>query len=86
MTTQHPRTDTVAGLAPAGALPLQAAPNSGSDPFSICFSSAETPLQVLELNPRDRYQVDTNTIMDLAEYFPGGGTDFQRPLTRRLTV
>jgi len=51
---------------------------------SICFSSAETPLQILDLNPRDRYQADTKTIMDLAEYFPGGGTDFQRPLDAAL--
>jgi uncharacterized protein with von Willebrand factor type A (vWA) domain len=51
---------------------------------SICFSSAETPLQVLDMNPRDRYQADTKTIMDLAEYFPGGGTDFQRPLDAAL--
>ncbi|MBM4263044.1 MAG: VWA domain-containing protein [Deltaproteobacteria bacterium] len=51
---------------------------------SICFSSAETPLQVLEMNPRDRYEVETKTIMDLAEYFPGGGTDFQKPLDAAL--
>ena len=51
---------------------------------SICFSSAETPLQVLEMNPRERYEVETKTIMDLAEYFPGGGTDFQKPLDAAL--
>ena len=51
---------------------------------SICFSSAETPLQVLDLNPRDRYELETKHIMDLAEYFPGGGTDFQRPLDAAL--
>jgi uncharacterized protein with von Willebrand factor type A (vWA) domain len=51
---------------------------------SICFSSAETPLQVLDMNPRDRYEVETKTIMDLAEYFPGGGTDFQKPLNAAL--
>ncbi|MCZ6549489.1 MAG: hypothetical protein O6837_15425, partial [Deltaproteobacteria bacterium] len=33
MTTQHHRTDTVAGLAPAGALPLQAAFKSRLDPL-----------------------------------------------------
>ncbi len=33
MTTQHHRTDTVAGLAPAGALPLQAASKSRLDPL-----------------------------------------------------
>jgi len=51
---------------------------------SICFSSAETPLQVLDMNPRDRYEVETQTVMDLAEYFPGGGTDFQKPLDAAL--
>jgi uncharacterized protein with von Willebrand factor type A (vWA) domain len=51
---------------------------------SICFSSAETPLQVLDMNPRDRYEVETTTVMDLAEYFPGGGTDFQKPLDAAL--
>jgi uncharacterized protein with von Willebrand factor type A (vWA) domain len=51
---------------------------------SICFSSAETPLQVLNMNPRDRYEVETKTVMDLAEYFPGGGTDFQKPLDAAL--
>ena len=51
---------------------------------SICFSSADTPLQILDMNPRDRYEVETKTIMDLAEYFPGGGTDFQTPLDAAL--
>lgn len=51
---------------------------------SICFSSEETPLQVLDLNPRDRYEIEARTVMDLAEYFPGGGTDFQRPLDAAL--
>ena len=51
---------------------------------SICFSSADTPLQVLDMNPRDRYEVETKTVMDLAEYFPGGGTDFQKPLDAAL--
>jgi uncharacterized protein with von Willebrand factor type A (vWA) domain len=51
---------------------------------SICFSSEETPLQVLDMNPRDRYEIETKTVMELAEYFPGGGTDFQRPLDAAL--
>ncbi|HXG50733.1 MAG TPA: hypothetical protein VNN77_04900 [candidate division Zixibacteria bacterium] len=51
---------------------------------SICFSSEDTPLQVLDLNPRSRYDVDTKRVMDLAEYFPGGGTDFQTPLDAAL--
>jgi uncharacterized protein with von Willebrand factor type A (vWA) domain len=51
---------------------------------SICFSSEETPLQVLDLNPREHYEIATKNVMDLAEYFPGGGTDFQKPLTAAL--
>jgi uncharacterized protein with von Willebrand factor type A (vWA) domain len=47
---------------------------------SICFSSADTPLRVLDLNPRERYEVEMDKVMDLAEYFPGGGTDFETPL------
>lgn len=54
-------------------------------PFhSICFSSAETPLQVLELSTRNQYGIDTNRVLDLAEYFPGGGTDFEKPLDAAL--
>ena len=51
---------------------------------SICFSSAETPLQVLDMNPRERYEAEMEKVMDLAEYFPGGGTDFQKPLDAAL--
>ena len=51
---------------------------------SICFSSAETPLQVLDLNPREHYEIKTKSVLDLAEYFPGGGTDFQTPLDAAL--
>src|SRR5512145_2415343 len=50
----------------------------------VCFSSADMPLFTLDMNPRDRYEVETKTIMDLAEYFPGGGTDFQKPLDAAL--
>jgi uncharacterized protein with von Willebrand factor type A (vWA) domain len=51
---------------------------------SICFSSAETPLQVLELNARQRSAPELSQIFALAEYFPGGGTDFQKPLDAAL--
>jgi len=51
---------------------------------SICFSSQETPLQVLEMNPRAHYEVEMEKVMELAEYFPGGGTDFQKPLDAAL--
>ena len=51
---------------------------------SICFSSDDTPLQVLDMNPRARYEMELEKVMDLAEYFPGGGTDFQKPLDAAL--
>jgi uncharacterized protein with von Willebrand factor type A (vWA) domain len=47
---------------------------------SICFSSPETPLHVLDLERRDGLEPDLKQVFALAEYFPGGGTDFQRPL------
>ncbi len=47
---------------------------------SICFSSEETPLQILDMNSKGHYEIETEKVMDLAEYFPGGGTDFQKPL------
>jgi uncharacterized protein with von Willebrand factor type A (vWA) domain len=36
------------------------------------------------MNPRNHYEVETEKVMDLAEYFPGGGTDFQKPLDAAL--
>ncbi len=51
---------------------------------SICFSSRETPLQVLDMNRKERYAPEMGKIMDLAEYFPGGGTDFETPLNAAL--
>lgn len=51
---------------------------------SICFASAETPLQVLELNPRQRSAPELSQVFALAEYFPGGGTDFHKPLDAAL--
>ena len=51
---------------------------------SICFSSDDMPLQILDLNPGNRYEADMLKVMDLAEYFPGGGTDFQKPLDAAL--
>jgi len=54
-------------------------------PFrSICFSAEDAPLQILEMNPRERYEVEMEKVMDLAEYFPGGGTDFKKPLEAAL--
>ncbi len=51
---------------------------------SICFSSAETPLQILDLNDALHHTGDMQQVFALAEYFPGGGTDFQKPLAAAL--
>ena len=50
----------------------------------IGFSSADTPLHMLDLNPRERHEVQADRALDLAEYFPGGGTDFETPLGAAL--
>src|SRR5439155_1344469 len=50
----------------------------------ICFSSADTPLFTLDLNPRERHEVQEDRALDVAEYFPGGGTDFEAPLSAAL--
>jgi len=46
----------------------------------ICFSSPDMPLFTLDLNPRDHHLVREDRALDVAEYFPGGGTDFETPL------
>jgi uncharacterized protein with von Willebrand factor type A (vWA) domain len=51
---------------------------------SICFAGPDTPLQVLDLNRRQRYVAEMDKVFELAEYFPGGGTDFQKPLSAAL--
>ncbi len=47
---------------------------------AILFSSPETGLHVLDLNRGERYASDLETSLDLADYFAGGGTDFEHPL------
>jgi uncharacterized protein with von Willebrand factor type A (vWA) domain len=51
---------------------------------SICFAAADMPLQILDLNQRQRYVAEMHKVFQLAEYFPGGGTDFQKPLSAAL--
>lgn len=50
----------------------------------ICFSSKDVPLWTLDLNPRDHHAVRADRALDVAEYFPGGGTDFEAPLDAAL--
>ena len=39
---------------------------------------------MLELNARQRSAPELSQVFALAEYFPGGGTDFQKPLDAAL--
>ncbi len=51
---------------------------------SICFAGPNHPLHVLDLYRPTRPAPDSVKILDLAEYFPGGGTDFRKPLSAAL--
>lgn len=51
---------------------------------AICFSSAEAPLYSVDLNTRVRHEADMDKVLELAEYFPGGGTNFEKPLDAAL--
>jgi uncharacterized protein with von Willebrand factor type A (vWA) domain len=44
------------------------------------FSSGEGALRVLDLNRERRYQPELRKVVEMAEYFPGGGTEFERPI------
>src|SRR5262249_56949220 len=52
----------------------------------VGFSSPDTPLFTLDLNPRDHHLVRDDRALDVAEYFPGGGTDFEVPLDAALAT
>ena len=51
---------------------------------AILFSSPETGLYTLDLNRGERYASDLEGALDLADYFAGGGTDFEHPLDAAL--
>ncbi len=53
---------------------------------AVLFSSGERALKVLDLNRERRYEPDLGKVLELAEYFPGGGTEFERPLEAALTL
>jgi uncharacterized protein with von Willebrand factor type A (vWA) domain len=48
----------------------------------IVYSSKGSPLRYFESRARDGWAMSENDIIELAEYFPGGGTDFQDPLDK----
>jgi uncharacterized protein with von Willebrand factor type A (vWA) domain len=53
---------------------------------AVLFSSGPGSLKVLDLNQKRRYQPELGKVMELAEYFPGGGTDFQEPIDAAMEL
>jgi uncharacterized protein with von Willebrand factor type A (vWA) domain len=47
---------------------------------AVMFSSGDVSLKVLDLNRERRYRPDLARVVEMAEYFPGGGTDFEAPI------
>ncbi len=53
---------------------------------AVLFSSGEGSLRVLDLNRERRYEPELNKVIEMAEYFPGGGTDFQQPIDAAVAL
>ena len=52
---------------------------------AVMFSSSNV-VKVLDMNRERRYQPDLNKVMELAEFFPGGGTDFEAPIDAAMDL
>lgn len=55
----------------------------------VIFSSGGAPLRVFESSPvegRGGWGMKERDVFELAEYFPGGGTNFEEPLDRALDI
>src|SRR5256885_4768392 len=50
----------------------------------VLFGDAADPLRVVSLDPRDKGPIRLEKVLDVASYFLGGGTDFQKPLSHVL--
>lgn len=50
----------------------------------IVFSSKGSPLKVFCSDVKEGWGMKENDIVELADYFPGGGTDFEDPLDKAL--
>jgi uncharacterized protein with von Willebrand factor type A (vWA) domain len=50
----------------------------------VLFGDAADPLRVVSLDPRDKGPKRLEKVLDVASYFLGGGTDFQKPLSHVL--
>jgi uncharacterized protein with von Willebrand factor type A (vWA) domain len=53
---------------------------------AVLFSSGEGSLKVLDMNNQRRYEPELSKVLELAEYFPGGGTEFERPLDAAMAL
>ena len=53
---------------------------------AVLFSSGPENLKVLDLNNKRRYQPELTKVLEMAEYFPGGGTDFQAPIDAAVSL
>ncbi len=53
---------------------------------AVLFSSGSESLKVLDLNNGRRYQPELAKVLEMAEYFPGGGTDFQAPIDAAVSL
>jgi len=47
---------------------------------AVLFASGVESMKVIDLNRERRYQPELAKVIEMAEYFPGGGTDFQAPI------
>ncbi len=47
---------------------------------AVLFASGAESMKVIDLNRERRYQPELAKVIEMAEYFPGGGTDFQAPI------
>lgn len=50
----------------------------------VVFSSGGTPIRVFGSEGKEGWGMKEDDIIELAGYFPGGGTDFEAPLNRAL--
>ncbi|MBV8056521.1 MAG: VWA domain-containing protein, partial [Deltaproteobacteria bacterium] len=53
---------------------------------AVLFSSGPESLKALDLNNKRRYQPELAKVLEMAEYFPGGGTNFQTPIDAAVSL
>jgi uncharacterized protein with von Willebrand factor type A (vWA) domain len=53
---------------------------------AVLFSSGLNSLKIIDLTQRRRYQPELVKVLEMAENFPGGGTDFQAPIDAAIAL